>query len=111
VTRAGPRALEPGSYEIVVSGPSRTRFRIGNDGRLVVSSEKRLSHLHERLATGAGENCEHQHAVLLLVTQGQERIGARCAPRRYERRAHRDGHKRASNDRERQRVTRGDAVE
>jgi len=70
-----------------------------------------LSQLHERLATGGGENCEHQHAVLLLVTQGQERIGARCAPRRYERRAHRDGHKRASNDRERQRVTRGDAVE
>ena len=40
VTRTGPRALEPGCYEIVVSGPSRTRFRIGNDGRLVVSSEK-----------------------------------------------------------------------
>ena len=39
VTRAGPRALEPGSYEIVVSGPSRTRFRIANDGRLVASSE------------------------------------------------------------------------
>ena len=38
VTRTGPRALEPGCYEIVVSGPSRTRFRIGNDGRLVVNS-------------------------------------------------------------------------
>ena len=38
-TRTGPRALEPGCYEIVVSGPSRTRFRIGNDGRLVVSSD------------------------------------------------------------------------
>ena len=38
VSRSGPRTLEPGCYEIVVSGPSRTRFRIGNDGRLVVSS-------------------------------------------------------------------------
>ena len=38
VTRAGPRALEPGCYEIVVSGPSRTRFRIGNNGHLVVNS-------------------------------------------------------------------------
>ena len=37
-TRTGPRVLEPGCYEIVVSGPSRTRFRIGNDGKLVVSS-------------------------------------------------------------------------
>jgi hypothetical protein len=39
VTRTGPRALEPGCYEIVVSGPSRTRFRIGNDGRLVVNAD------------------------------------------------------------------------
>ena len=38
-TRTGPRALEPGCYEIVVSGPSRTRFSIGNDGRLVVRSD------------------------------------------------------------------------
>ena len=37
-TRTGPRALEPGCYEIVVSGPSRTRFNIGNDGKLVVNS-------------------------------------------------------------------------
>ena len=37
-TRTGPRALEPGCYEIVVSGPSRTRFSIGNDGKLVVNS-------------------------------------------------------------------------
>ena len=37
VTRTGPRALEPGCYEVVVSGPSRTRFRIGNDGRLAVN--------------------------------------------------------------------------
>ena len=39
VTRTGPRALEPGCYEIVVSGPSRSRFRIGNDGRLVVNAD------------------------------------------------------------------------
>ena len=38
VTRTGPRALEPGCYQVVVSGPSRTRFRIGNDGRLAVNS-------------------------------------------------------------------------
>ena len=37
-TRTGPRALEPGCYDIVVSGPSRTRFNIGNDGKLVVNS-------------------------------------------------------------------------
>jgi len=40
VTRTGPRALEPGCYDIVISGPSRTRFRIGNDGRLVVSADQ-----------------------------------------------------------------------
>ena len=40
VTRTGPLALEPGCYDIIVSGPSRTRFRIGNDERLLVSSEK-----------------------------------------------------------------------
>jgi len=39
-TRTGPLALEPGCYDIVLSGPSRTRFRIGTDGKLVVSSEK-----------------------------------------------------------------------
>jgi hypothetical protein len=39
VTRTGPRALEPGCYDVVVSGPSRTRFRIGNDGKLVVSAD------------------------------------------------------------------------
>ncbi len=38
VTRTGPRALEPGCYDIIVSGPSRTRFSIGNDGKLVVNS-------------------------------------------------------------------------
>ena len=38
VTRTGPRALEPGCYDIIVSGPSRTRFHIGSDGRLVVNS-------------------------------------------------------------------------
>ncbi len=40
VTRTGPRALEPGCYDIVISGPSRTRFRIGSDGRLVVSADQ-----------------------------------------------------------------------
>lgn len=39
VTRTGPRALEPGCYDVVVSGPSRTRFRIAADGRLVVRSD------------------------------------------------------------------------
>jgi len=39
VTRTGPRALEPGCYDVVVSGPSRTRFRIGNDGRLTASRD------------------------------------------------------------------------
>ena len=38
-TRTGPGTLEPGCYEIVVSGPSRTRFTIGNDGKLVVNSK------------------------------------------------------------------------
>ena len=96
-----------------MSSPGRLAraFVSGTMGVWWPALRRALSQLHERLATGGGENCEHQHAVLLLVTQGQERIGARCAPRRYERRAHRDGHKCASNDRERQRVTRGDAVE
>ena len=39
VTRTGPRALEPGCYEVVVSGPSRTRFQIAANGRLVVRSD------------------------------------------------------------------------
>ena len=39
VTRTGPRPLEPGCYEVVVSGPSRTRFHIGNDGHLVVNAD------------------------------------------------------------------------
>jgi hypothetical protein len=39
VTRTGPRALEPGCYDIIVSGPSRTRFRIGADGRLTASRD------------------------------------------------------------------------
>jgi hypothetical protein len=96
-----------------LSSPGRLAraFVSGTMGVWWSALRRALSQLHERLATGAGENCEHQHAVLLLVTQGQERIGARCAPRRYERRAHRDGHECASNDRERQRVTRRDAVE
>jgi hypothetical protein len=36
-TRTGPLPLEPGCYDIVLSGPSRTRFHIGSDGHLVVS--------------------------------------------------------------------------
>ena len=35
VSRVGPEPLEPGCYEVVVSGPSRVRFRIGEDGKLV----------------------------------------------------------------------------
>ena len=34
VTRTGPNPLTPACYEVVVSGPSRTRFHIGADGRL-----------------------------------------------------------------------------
>jgi len=33
-TRVGPKPLTPGCYEVVVSGPSKTRFQIGDDGRL-----------------------------------------------------------------------------
>jgi hypothetical protein len=35
-TRAGPTPLTPGCYEVTVSGPARTRFEIGADGRLIV---------------------------------------------------------------------------
>jgi len=42
VTRSGPHALEPGCYEVVVSGPSRTRFHIGNDGRLIQATNDSL---------------------------------------------------------------------
>ena len=42
VSRAGPEPLKPGCYEVIVSGPSRVRFQIGQDGRLV-SPEKPVS--------------------------------------------------------------------
>jgi hypothetical protein len=35
VSRVGPEELKPGCYEVVVSGPARTRFHIGEDGQLV----------------------------------------------------------------------------
>jgi hypothetical protein len=35
VSRTGPLTLTPGCYEVIVSGPSRARFHIGADGRLV----------------------------------------------------------------------------
>jgi hypothetical protein len=34
VSRVGPEPLKPGCYEVVVSGPSRVRFQIGEDGKL-----------------------------------------------------------------------------
>lgn len=39
VDRSGPTVLTPGCYDVIVSGPSRTRFRIGNDGRLDPASD------------------------------------------------------------------------
>ncbi len=43
VSRIGPEALKPGCYEVVVSGPSRVRFRIGEDGRLVSPGNRVVS--------------------------------------------------------------------
>jgi hypothetical protein len=54
VSRTGPRTLEPGCYEIIVSGPSRTRFRIGNDGRLVVGGNGVRVESHRSNARGVG---------------------------------------------------------
>jgi hypothetical protein len=34
-SRVGPKPLTPDCYDVIVSGPSRTRFRIGADGKLV----------------------------------------------------------------------------
>jgi hypothetical protein len=39
VSRTGPGPLSPGCYEVIVSGPSRTRFHIGTDGQLVASAD------------------------------------------------------------------------
>lgn len=35
VSRVGPEALKAGCYEVVVSGPSHVRFRIGEDEKLI----------------------------------------------------------------------------
>jgi hypothetical protein len=35
VSRVGPEPLKPGCYEVVVSGPSHVRFRLGEDGKLI----------------------------------------------------------------------------
>jgi hypothetical protein len=35
VTRTGPDQLKPGCYEVTVSGPSRARFHIATNGRLI----------------------------------------------------------------------------
>src|SRR5829696_3910511 len=35
VDRTGPAVLKPGCYVVTVSGPSRSRFHIGADGRIV----------------------------------------------------------------------------
>ena len=35
VAHTGPRALTPGCYKVIVSGPSSARFHIGADGRLI----------------------------------------------------------------------------
>jgi len=39
VSRTGPDPLKPGCYEVIVSGPSRARFQIGQDGRLAPPAE------------------------------------------------------------------------
>ena len=39
VSRTGPDPLKPGCYEVIVSGPSRARFQIGQDGRLASPAE------------------------------------------------------------------------
>ena len=38
VSRIGPEPLKSGCYEVVVSGPSHTRFHIGDDGLLTSPS-------------------------------------------------------------------------
>jgi len=38
VSRAGPNALTPGCYKVIVSGPSSVRFHIAGDGRLTANS-------------------------------------------------------------------------
>ena len=37
VSRVGPEPLEPGCYDVVVSGPSRARFHIGANGQIVTT--------------------------------------------------------------------------
>ena len=43
VSRVGPEELEPGCYEVVVSGPFHVRFHIGEDGKLVSPGEPVVS--------------------------------------------------------------------
>lgn len=45
VSRVGPEELKPGCYELVVSGPSRVRFHIGEDGHLLSRDEPVVSDL------------------------------------------------------------------
>jgi hypothetical protein len=37
VSRTGPKLLTSACYEVIVSGPSKARFHIGADGRLIAS--------------------------------------------------------------------------
>jgi hypothetical protein len=43
VSRTGPEPLKPGCYEVIVSGPSRMQFHVGEDGRLVSPGEPVIS--------------------------------------------------------------------
>jgi hypothetical protein len=37
VSRSGPKPLTPACYDVIVSGPSKARFHIGADGRLIAT--------------------------------------------------------------------------
>jgi hypothetical protein len=39
-SRVGPKALTPGCYKVIVSGPSSARFEIGADGRLIANEAR-----------------------------------------------------------------------
>ena len=43
VSRTGPEPLKPGCYDVIVSGPSRARFNVGEDGRVVSPSQTVVS--------------------------------------------------------------------
>jgi hypothetical protein len=72
VSRTGPEPLKPGCYDVIVSGPSRARFQIGEDGRLASPATPviagRPSSGHERVITRA------QREILRLPVE---------SPRRY----------------------------